>query len=108
MGFPGGGMAAYEVDSKDGCIQIFFYKDGTPIKPQRPGWLVKDKNFLYIGGFGDLQCQQGIIGIGGSPTEYWGVARGAAYCIGAWDPDCGPYGKWYQPCKESMEQYHCP
>lgn len=98
VGFPGDGMASYAVDPGNGCIQKFFYKNGEQIKPKWPSWLVEGKKTVDFGSFTDSKCRQGVIGIGGSPTEYWGYAYGSYYCIGAWDPECPPYGRWYQPC----------
>ena len=105
VGFPGGGIITYEVDSGTGCIKNFFYKNGEPIKSQTPSWLVKGKEILYFGSFNNSQCQQGIIGIGGSPIEFNGIINNIAFCLGAWDPECGRYGHWYQPCQET---YTCP
>jgi hypothetical protein len=103
VGFPGGGMAKYAVNPKNGCIEDFYDKDGKilPLKTT-PGWLDKGKETVDFGSFTDSQCRQGVIGIGGSPIEYWGYANGHWFCIGAWDPDCP---KWTPRCNKP---YTCP
>lgn len=103
VGFPGDGKASYEVDSENGCIQNFFYKNGKPIKPKQPGWLREGKKTVDFGSFTDSQCRQGVISIGGSPIEFWGYANGSYFCIGAWDPACPA---WYQPCRDKYPS--CP
>ena len=102
-----GVVATYDVDPENGCIQNFYNRKGEQInsETQTPGWLVEGKNILYSGSFSDLQCRQGIIDIGGSPTEYWAEANRSYFCIGAWDPECGPFGHWYQTCQN---RYTCP
>ena len=103
ISFPGKGKASYEVDPVKGCIQNFYYENGKLIKPKRPGWLREGKKTVDFGSFTDSQCRQGVIGIGGSPIEYWGYANGYYYCIGAYDPACPA---WYQPCRDQYPS--CP
>ncbi len=106
VGFPGGGMASYAVNPENGCIQDFYDKDGKiPPTKTKPGWLVEGKEMVDFGSFSDSQCRQGVIGIGSSPIEYWVYAKPYWFCIGAWDPECGTYGKWYPRCKKP---YVCP
>ena len=103
VGFPGDGKVSYEVDPANGCIQNFYYANGKPIMPKQPGWLREGKQTADFGSFTDSQCRQGVIGIGGSPIEYWGYANGSYYCIGAYDQACPA---WYQPCRDSYPS--CP
>jgi len=106
VSFPGDGNVSYEVDPENGCIQKFFYEDGSQIKPtKRPSWLREKKETVDFGSFTDSQCRQGVIAIEGTPIEYWGYANGWWYCIGAWDSECGDYGHWYQSCQDP---YTCP
>lgn len=100
IGFHGdekaGELFSYEVDPATGCIQNISDKEGEiPVMKEPPSWLVKGKEILYFGNLGDLQCQQGIIGIGSSPIEYGTHTSEGYICIGAWDP-CN--NKWYPRC----------
>lgn len=98
ISFPGGGTAKYSVNPENGCIQDFYDKDGKILPPETtPGWLVKGKETIDFGSFTNSQCRQGVIGIGGSPIEYWSYANGHWVCIGAWDP-CN--NSWYPRCKD--------
>jgi hypothetical protein len=105
-----GEVVSYDVDPTTGCIKNFYDKKGNLIKPKKepPKWLVKGKETHYFGSTGDLQCQQGIIGVGGSPTEYYGHVEGHFICLFAWDPECLPYGAFYQPCLEEGQYPTCP
>jgi len=110
ISFPGGGMASYEVDPRDGSIRNFRGADGRPINPSpaRPHWLKANKEWVSLGSFTDQQCQPSFIAIQvtqGTPIEYWTWSPpNHYYCIGAYDADCDPPA-WYQPCQET---YTCP
>jgi hypothetical protein len=101
VSFPGDGKAFYEVNSRDGCIEKFFYKNGDQISSvEKPHWFMTEKKAVDFGSFTDTECRQGVIAIGNTPIEYWGYANGWWYCIGAYDGACSPPA-WYQPCRDS-------
>lgn len=107
--FPGGGRGSFEIDRETGCISGFFNKDSKPIEGDAtPIWLTKGKTIYDIRSFNNSPCSQGLISIQGSPIEYDGVRNGKAFCFGAWDPECGTNGHWYDKCVKEGEEYRCP
>ena len=103
-----GVVAFYNVDPVTGCIQHFYDQTNKEIEEEKepPDWVTKGKNIVYFTSPSDLQCRQSIIAVKGSPIEIKAYVNGHYYCIGAWDSECPPFGKWYQPCQPSYPQ--CP
>jgi len=103
-----GVAASYDVDPATGCIQNFYDKEDNRIDEDKkpPDWVAEGKDVVYFTSPSDLQCRQSIIAVKGSPIEIIFYANGHYYCIGAWDPECPPVGKWYQPCQPSYPT--CP
>ena len=94
--FPGEGKAWYTVNPKNGCIMDWSDKKGKILEAKLPPpWLKPNKKTIDFGSFTNSQCRQGVIGIEGTPIEYWSYANGRWVCIGAYDP-CN--GNWYPRC----------
>ena len=94
---------SYVVDPATGCINIVKNIKGMEVKGNdMPRWLDKERKTLDFGSFSNSQCRQGVIGLSGSPTEYWVYANGSYFCIGAWDSACG---HWYPECKANTNDY---
>ena len=115
LGFPDdeklsqlGVVASYDVDPGTGCIKNFYDKANNRIYEEKepPDWVTKGKDIVYFSSPSDLQCRQSFIAVKGSPIEIKGYINGHYYCIGAWDSECRPDGKWYQPCRSSYPT--CP
>jgi len=103
-----GVVASYDVDPATGCIQNFYDKADKRIYEEKepPEWAAKGKDIVYFASPSELHCRQSIIGVKGSPIEYWGYANAHYFCLGAWDSECLPFGKWYQPCRPIYPE--CP
>ena len=94
--FPGGKRAWYTVNKKNGCIENWSDTKGIiPEAKAPPPWLKPKKEIVDFGSFSNPQCRQGVIGIKGTPIEYWSYVNGHWVCIGAWDPACN---RWYPRC----------
>jgi hypothetical protein len=107
LAFPGGGKAWYVTNEDTGCIEYFYFinekKENQTIEPRNPAWIANERKMFDFGSFTNSQCREGVIAVSSCPIEYFGVAHGQIYCIGAWD---WAHGKWYQPCQPSYPP--CP